>query len=173
MVDKLKIIKTISLGALGPLLFYPLIYCPFKLPYLYCFVCYIRCPWGKLRGLLLLGILGLNLKKRFYCSYLCPCGTIQDLQGKIKTKRFNLPQWSNHIKYLVLGLVITIILVNRRNPLFIIDGEVFLYFFALVFVISFFSHRLWCLIFCPFGALSDIISKIRKFFNRNYNKKEI
>lgn len=170
MFDKLKTIKIISLGALVPLLFYPLIYCPFKLPYLYCFICQVRCPWGQLRGIFLLGILGLNLKQRFYCSHLCPCGTIQDLQGKIKTKRFNLPQWSLNIKYLVLGLVITIVLVNRRNPLFLIDGELFLYFFALIFVMSFFSHRLWCLIFCPVRALSDIILRIRKFLSRDYDK---
>ena len=61
---------------------------------------------GKLRGLFLLGILGLKLKKMFYCLYLCPCGTMQDLQGKVKTKKFNLPQWSQNIKYLILGLVI-------------------------------------------------------------------
>ncbi|MBU4190579.1 MAG: 4Fe-4S binding protein [Candidatus Thermoplasmatota archaeon] len=67
----------------------------------------------------------MNLKKRFYCSYLCPCGTIQDFQGKVKTKRLILPKWSHHIKYLILGLVIAVVLVNRRNPLFIIDGEVF------------------------------------------------
>ncbi|MBU4562738.1 4Fe-4S binding protein [bacterium] len=170
MFDKLKTIKIISLGVLVPLLFYPLIYCPFKLPYLYCFICHIKCPWGKLRGLFLLGILGLNLKKRFYCSYLCPCGTIQDFQGKVKTKRLILPKWSHHIKYLILGLVIAVVLVNRRNPLFIIDGEVFLYFFALVFVISFFSHRFWCLIFCPLRALDDIILKIRKFLSRDYDK---
>jgi len=36
---------------------------------------------GKLRGLFLLGILGLKLKKMFYCLDLYPCGTIQDLQG--------------------------------------------------------------------------------------------
>lgn len=91
---------------------------------------------------------------------------MQDLQRKVKTKRFNLPQWSHNIKYLILSLVITIVivLVNKRNPLFIIAGEVFLYFFALVFVISFFSHRFWCLIFCPFRALIDIILKIRKIF---------
>jgi len=164
MFDKLKTIKIISLGALVPLLFYPLIYCPFKLPYLYCFICQVRCPWGRLRGLFILVILALNLKQRFYCSYLCPCGTIQDLQGKIKTKRFNLPQWSHHIKYVVLGLVITIVLVNRRDPLFLIDGGLFLYLFALALVMSLFSHRFWCLIFCPVRALNDIILEIRKFF---------
>ena len=57
---------------------------------------------------------------------------MQDLQRKVKTKRFNLPQWSHNIKYLILSLVITIVivLVNKRNPLFIIAGEVFLYFFS-------------------------------------------
>lgn len=164
MFSKIKTLKVISLGAIGPLLFYPVIFCPFRLPYLYCFICYLRCPWGRLRGFLLLGILGLNLKNRFYCSSLCPCGTIQDLQHKAKVKKFILPYWSRNIKYLILGLAISFILATRRYPPFIIDDRFFLFLIALVFMVSFFSQRSWCLILCPLGALSEIILRVRKLF---------
>lgn len=159
-IQKIKILKIISLTILGPFLFYPFIFCPFGVPYLYCSICYLKCLWGKLRGILLLGILGLNLKKRFYCIFLCPCGTIGDLQYKIKTKKFILPSFSYYIKYFLLGLVI-FILVTKRNFSFIINEYIFWFFIGLVFVFSFFIHRFWCFVFCPGGALSDIFLRIR------------
>lgn len=167
MFSKIKTLKVISLGAIGPLLFYPFVFCPFRLPYLYCSICYLKCPWGRLRGFLLLGILALNLGRRFYCSSLCPCGTIQDLQRKAKVKKFIMPFWSHRIRYFILVLVVSFILATRRYFPFIIDGHIFWFLIGLVFVLSFFSHRFWCLVFCPLGAVTDIVLRIRRIFRNS------
>lgn len=163
-MKRIEGIQIISLIVLGPFLLYPLIYCPFGLPYLYCSICYLKCFWSKLRWLFLLGMLVLNLKQRFYCSSVCPCGTIQDLQAKVKIKKFTLPRWCGYIKYFTLSFVIIVILVNIRSPVFIIDEQLFLYLAGLVFGLCFFSYRFWCLTLCPFRALSDITLKIRGLF---------
>ncbi|MBA2123585.1 hypothetical protein B9J78_01375 [bacterium Unc6] len=166
MISKIKIVKIILLVVLGPLLFYPFVFCPFRLPYLYCSICYLKCPWGRLRWFLLLGMLGLNLKRRFYCSSLCPCGTIQDLQRGIKIKKFILPSWGHWVRFFIFGLVFLFILATREYFSFIIGGYIFWFLIGLIFVLSFFSHRFWCLIFCPIGTLTDIMLRIKRWFRR-------
>ncbi len=165
MFDKIKKLRTlISLGVIGPLVFYPFVFCPFRLPYLYCSICHLKCVWGRYRWFLLLGILGLNLRKKFYCSSLCPCGTIQDLEHKAKTKKFILPLWSRHIRYFILGLVIAFMLaIGRGYFSSFVSDQVFWGAVGIVFVVSFFIHRFWCLLFCPTWALSDIVLKVKKF----------
>ncbi len=157
-----KIVRIISLLALTPLLSYPLLWCPYRLPYLYCLICPLRCGWGRMRGFIILGILLLNLRRDLYCSLLCPGGIIQDLQHKVRLKKFKLPKWTIHLKYIILGLFIVIILGCVRYPSLLILRRWILYLICLAFLISFFSHRFWCSNFCPVRVLSYIIRIIRR-----------
>ena len=86
-----NIYNTIGLLVLGPLLFYPFTFCPFHLPYLYCLICPARCGWGKIRGIILLIILGLNINRDFFCNSLCPLGNLQRLLFRLKLPKFTLP----------------------------------------------------------------------------------
>ena len=144
---------------LGIFLFYPLTFCPFRIPYIYCSICYLKCFWGRIRGLLLLGILGLNLNNRFYCLKMCPCGAIQDLEYKLKVKKFNLSfPW---VKYLVLVGLIILVILGFKNYFPFISNSWILYIIVLAIVLSFFIYRFWCLNLCPVGALTDILLKLR------------
>lgn len=170
-----KLIKIISLPALLLLLFYPLKFCPFGLPYLYCFICYLRCPWGQFRGYLLVGLLGLNLQKNFYCFFLCPWGQLQDLQHKIELPKLKLPRWVYQGKYFILGVVIVIIFLSYlQSPLIVrlfFSRELFFYILAVVFATSFFIHRPWCNIFCPLRALSEITLRVKRVLKKTGRKK--
>jgi polyferredoxin len=60
-------------------------------------------PYLLIGMLLLVGAVSGSL----VCGWACPFGFLQDLLGKITTKKISLPSWTGHIRYVVLvGLVI-------------------------------------------------------------------
>jgi ferredoxin-type protein NapH len=60
-------------------------------------------PYLLIGMLLLVGAVGGSI----VCGWACPFGFLQDLLGKITTRKINLPSWTGHIRYVVLvGLVI-------------------------------------------------------------------
>ena len=111
----INVYQLISFVALAPLYFPVFFYCPFSLPYLYCFGCPVRCPWWQIRGLVLLLALGLNVRKNTFCRLICPFGTIQTFFFKIKLKKIALPSFARGLRYLSL-LLILIILVLTKLP---------------------------------------------------------
>ena len=60
-------------------------------------------PYLLLGVLLLVGAAGGSI----VCGWACPFGFLQDLLGKITTRKISLPSWTGHIRYVVLvGLVL-------------------------------------------------------------------
>jgi polyferredoxin len=157
-----------------PLVFYPFFRCYFEIPHVFCHVCPRRCIWGYIRPITIPAVLLINLWNRSWCSNYCPIGSLQDEQAKSTEKRINLPRILRYPRYLILALVIIVyfwILSARRN---ITDANLYsmmyknAYVFSpiifliaiIIFVASFFVHRLWCNYFCPIGTASDVILKI-------------
>jgi polyferredoxin len=65
-------------------------------------------PYLLIGVLLLVGAVGGSI----VCGWACPFGFLQDLLGKITTRKISLPSWTGHIRYLVLvGLVILLPLI--------------------------------------------------------------
>lgn len=161
------IAKLIYLLIFGPYFFYPFSICPFKLPYLYCLVCPTRCFWHHVRGFVLLGIVGLSIYKDYFCSKVCPFGTIQQILFKTGFKKILLPKKLVYLKHVFLVLVTYIIVATKlpelqtvsiavklRTPLFTI--------FILSLVFSLFNYRFFCNHICPIKALNVLVHKVKK-----------
>lgn len=158
--------KFIFCGILGYILFHPILFCPFGLPYIYCSICYRRCLQGSVRWILLGCILALNLWKRYYCSTLCPCGTLQDIASKVKVRRFTLPPLANKIRFFGLGILVSLIIMTEMGYLpIIIEQWTLIGFVVATGIISFFIHRFWCRILCPIGAVLEMILRTKGFIH--------
>ena len=159
-----KSAQLISLFILGPLLFYPFSFCPFRLPYLYCFICPARCNWGRTRWAVLLIVLGLNLKEHLFCNALCPFGTMQALLFKLKTRKFFLPPFMYNFKYIILALIVIVITATALPwlPGHKLVGlrALLLGVLSLSIVLSIFISRVFCYTLCPVRALSRILTNV-------------
>ncbi|MFC1698935.1 4Fe-4S binding protein [Candidatus Omnitrophota bacterium] len=135
----------------------------------------MRCVWYRIRGLVLLFALMVNLKKDFFCRYLCPFGSSQVLLAKIPAKRIRLPSALGNLKYLGLALLLVIVTsigVPAGTPglfsyhalgLAMIKIKVWLFgIFVFAFVLSLFNFRFFCFHLCPVKAL-DLSFLKRKF----------
>lgn len=161
-------IAVLSLLILGPLFAYPFFFCPFKMPYLYCFICPVRCVWYRIRGFVLLIALGMNIKRDSFCNYICPFGTIQILLSKMVSKKIQMPKLFHSFKYISVVLILVIIMFTKApvafgykfiglslSQVFITKIKwLFLGIFLLGMVLSIFSYRFFCFSLCPIRALS-------------------
>ena len=141
----------ISLLIFGPLFLYPFSFCPFRLPYLYCFICPVRCAWYRARGIVLLVVLGLNIKKGLFCSQICPFGTIQVLLSKISPNKINSPRFLRSLKYLSLIVIASVVVATKaQQALFVIRWRGLLWgIFLLSMLLSIFNYRFFCNNLCP------------------------
>lgn len=169
-----KLSQFISLFLLGPFLFYPFFICPFGLAYLYCSICPYPCPGGRIRGILLLIVLGLNIKRDIFCTLLCPGGKIQSLLFKINSPKLVLPKMVRSFKFVILFLTVAAIAQTIQPDWFahklmsvLLSGISILktkgwllLLFLLTMTLSIFSYRIFCYNFCPLRALSAILHKI-------------
>ncbi len=115
----------------------------------------------------------------FYCGWICPFGSIQDIIGKIakklKIKRFKCPQkvqkYLVYLRYFLYTLVFIKILSMSWNPrgrfgdiLNGIELNTILYIIVAIFlIVSIFMDRPWCNYFCEKGAFYGLLSTLRIF----------
>lgn len=161
-----NISQLINLFLLGPLLLYPFSFCPFRLPYLYCFICPARCAWYRIRGVVLLIAVALNIKRGLFCSHICPFGTMQILLSKISAKKIPIPYFFRSFKYIGVILIIFVIAATGM-PRFSIHArlkDLLFGIFLLSMVASIFSYRVFCHNLCPVNALNKIMNKISYAF---------
>lgn len=174
----IRLSQIIALFILAPFFFHAFSYCPFRLPYLYCFICPVRCVWYRIRGLVLLIALGLNMRKSLFCTHLCPFGTVQDFLFKVSSKKVSLPSFFLGFKYISAILIVLIIIITKLpqalnyrfmtltlNQAFITEGKNILFgVFILSMLVGIFSYRCFCNTLCPIRALSKILHKAFSFF---------
>lgn len=134
-------------------------------------------PWGARILLPVIAMLALAcplfLSKAYYCAYLCPFGSAQELMGKIRKKKIALKGvWKNIFKYTrIVYFIVILALLLWGYPLDLASLEPFPAFLltaatgwvialAVIFLfLSIFFARPWCNYFCPTGALLDILRK--------------
>jgi len=129
------------------------------------------------------------------CGWVCPFGLLQDLAGNIPTKKFNLPKYAGHFRYVVLIVTVLAIpyffgenhwlficrfcpagAVEKRVPDMVkqaISGQQVIWpdivkFSALILFVSaiFVVKRPWCRVFCPLGAIFSLFNRTSAFFLR-------
>ncbi|MCX5679576.1 MAG: 4Fe-4S binding protein [Candidatus Omnitrophica bacterium] len=157
-----------------PVIILPAFRCSFKVPYVFCRVCPTECPWGMLRTVIFSGALFLNLFGRFWCTYLCPLGTIQERQARISKWNFKLPSWAGYSAYIVLILTIGIYSLSLAGSSLVGYFEAGYYIFiwktmfaaSAIFATAFFIPMFWCRYMCPVGTIAGICETIRRKNNK-------
>ena len=153
--------KIAAFVILFPLIFHPLTFCPYSIPFVFCAVCPVRGIQGANRWWIALGIVLINLKKRFFCTTLCPCGSIQDGLGKVKLKKVKLPRWVRLVKYAIFIAAVSAVILIKRFLNLAPLGRVALYLTGVVFLTSLCIFRPWCRLFCPIDSASGLVDKIK------------
>jgi len=119
------------------------------------------------------------LFSKFFCAYLCPVGTVEDLLIKLRTslkiKALNIPQGSiadkalRIVKYALLFWVFystataSELFCKKLDPYYAVatgfKGEIVLWMslttVAIVLLLGLFINRFWCKYICPLGAASN------------------
>ncbi|KXA93942.1 hypothetical protein AKJ40_00185 [candidate division MSBL1 archaeon SCGC-AAA259M10] len=111
---------------------------------------------------------------RALCGYGCPVGVFQELLYSVqdyreKARRFVLStQWAFGVRLIVLGLIVVLYLgagldlVQVVSPYQLWRLEIAIPgIFVMIgfFVGAVFLYRLFCKLFCPFGALASLVAK--------------
>ncbi len=159
-----------------PIAVFPLIYCYFKVPYLFCHVCPRRCIFGHIRAYVIPALLVMNVENRFWCYNWCPIGKLHDAQHLLgKMRRYQ--RMGSIFRYMVLiFIVVTYFLILGAEREFSEGGSLYIFMFkntfsisAIVlwsvlgiFIIGFFVQRVFCDFVCPVGAVSDLALKLQK-----------
>jgi len=140
-------------------------------------------------GVFSLLLLSVILFSRIFCGYVCPLGSMQELASKLNFK--STVKQQKKVKYsfdpsnkllhrirwvylMILGITAFIMGFSISQHLDPFNGFLFmeelalftLILLVLIFVASFFIYRPWCRGFCPFGAVSSLISFSRSRYAR-------
>ena len=131
----------------------------------------------------------------FVCGWDCPFGFLQDLIGRVPVPKVELPPWTGHFRYAVLGVTVLAIpfLYGESHPLFIcrlcpagtLEGAMYnvgaaavkgtalpwpsaakLIILGLVLAAMFVKWRPWCSLFCPLGAIFGLFNRVSALFLR-------
>ena len=138
------------------------------------FAGYQAFPWIAAGTVLLFGM----FIGRMLCGWVCPFGFVQDLLYKLPTRKFQLPAWASHTKYVVLVGTVFLIpwflgessygvfcrycpsaALQVTIPRLIGGGAinamtaVKLGVLVFVLVVVVFTSRGFCKVLCPIGAL--------------------
>lgn len=164
-------------------------------PALFCYACPLAmfaCPFGTLQHFVVLaavpllagGTIGLyaTLLGRAFCGWFCPFGTVQDIVGKLNSKKLrvsNFP-WT---KFIVLGVALVAAYVTTETVFcrFCPSGSLFAAFpyvfmnapspipagiwvHVATFLVVVFGvlliERVWCRYACPVGAIFGSFNRI-------------
>lgn len=123
------------------------------------------------------------------CGWACPFGWLQDMASKVPTRRWKLPRWTGHLRYVVLAVTVLAvpIIFGGGHPLFICrlcpaaglevsvprlirsalgPGPAIwpdapkLAVLVLFLGAIFVFHRPWCRVLCPLGAVFGLFNRI-------------
>jgi len=115
-------------------------------------------------------------KKQFYCMWLCPFGSAQELAGKLTKTKWNIPtgvaKYLKHTRKVILVLLFALMWLGvgfdiaNYEPfaafLFGHAGAIVTVIAILSIVLSLFVSRPWCRFACPTGQLLRWCQRITK-----------
>jgi ferredoxin-type protein NapH len=177
-------------------------------PVLHCYSCPLAlfaCPIGVLANfsaLHLLPFVALGtlaaigaLFGSFVCGWACPFGFLQDLIGKVPTRKFQLPAWMGYSRYAVLLFLVLLIpyFFGDEHPLFFCrvcpagaleaalphaastalagsgiawPSATKMIVLGVFLVAMIFTWRPWCTLFCPLGAIYSLCNRVSFLYLR-------
>ena len=129
----------------------------------------------------------------FVCGWACPFGFLQDLVGRIPVPKFKLPPWTQHFRYVVLGVTVLAVpylwgeghwlFICRLCPAGTLEGAMYnagkaaaqgteipwpsiakLTVFGLIVAAMFVTWRPWCTVLCPLGAIFGLFNRVSAIF---------
>ncbi len=127
-------------------------------------------------------IIPLVTNKAFYCQYLCPFGSAQEIVGKLNKNKVKLgykfTKALKYIKYVYLFVILLLLLVavdvklEEFEPFsafkFQFASLVVISLAVLMLLLSFFFNKPWCRYYCPTGAILSLFrAKARKDKKKN------
>jgi len=175
-------------------------------PVFHCYACPLAtfaCPIGVLANFSALhlvpfatiGVLVVSgaLVGSLFCGWACPFGWLQDLGGKVPLRKLELPRWTGHFRFVVLGVTVLAIpyLYGESHPLFVCrlcpagglegampavvqqarTGQPILWPNAVKLgIIGLFLgsilvfRRPWCRVLCPLGVIFATFNRVSAFF---------
>ncbi len=131
----------------------------------------------------------------FVCGWACPFGFLQDLTGRMVTRKWELPSWLGYGRYLVLVALVLAVpyWFGEDHPLFFcrlcpagaleaalpytaslaVAGQdvvwpsvTKLVILVVIGAAMFFTWRPWCTVFCPLGAIYSLCNRVSFLFLR-------
>jgi|GEM_PF-85309 len=119
-------------------------------------------------------IIALASNKNFYCTHVCPFGSLQEILGSLHKKKIVVSYWQvqiwHGIKIVYLGLIAGLVIggagihLHFFEPFFTFTmasvPATTLGIFIIFLAVSLFSTRFWCQFICPTGTV------IRSFLKR-------
>lgn len=130
---------------------------------MFAMLCALR-QWYALLLFFSLGIvLTLMFRRRIYCGYFCPLGTVSDISSNNNRKSLKVPVYLKYVVYTAFwGYIAYNVVLN-------IDNTQLLWFrmfrFAILIMAGalvlqvFFKNRTWCTGLCPMGKILSVISR--------------
>jgi polyferredoxin len=111
---------------------------------------------------------------RIFCGYLCPVGAVQELVYLLPVKKFRMknklvPVVFHLLFFMVFFVLAVVFSVGVLgffgvNDFFnLIVGSVFFYIFLVLVAVSIFVYRPFCRLFCPYGFLLLVGSRMAWF----------
>lgn len=113
-------------------------------------------------------------KHNYYCNWVCPMGSLQELLGKVRTKKFNFFQpvlkFLNHLRELILVTLLILMWIGVGFEL--INHEIFSIFLfqqadiviitlsVIFIVLSCFISKPYCRFVCPTGQILKSSQKL-------------
>lgn len=172
-------LKIFQFLAISLIAFYPVFRCFFLIPYLFCHVCPRQCSFGIFRKYIVLTSTVTNAGNWPFCHMTCPIGIMYNAQPISERRVTTTTLKKLHILRSVILLLIPVVyLKSKLDAQALISPFLDIYNFmfknsyrpsimviaiATVFILGgFVVPRLFCHIFCPIGAVADIVKGVKK-----------
>lgn len=176
-LERPKTFRWIQFIGLGLVVFYPLFRCFFKIPYVFCHVCPRQCVFGYFRPYLIPAALLMNLRARHWCHHACPVGSLQHQQGGGRP----LPRWLMALPLCIAAACALAWFRVRADAAAAPEGggPWFQFFFkngftssgvvlgsvAVILVLGWVWHRVFCGGICPVGGVSELLTRVERWLN--------
>lgn len=134
----------------------------FFLALMFVMMCMLRL-WFAVLLFMAAGIVAVMVqRKRSYCGYVCPMGTLAELTGQGSEKQLALPKAIRVLAFVLFFSVLSVILITRWGQTQALWQSLLQFAITIaVFTILVqfrYKKRTWCTSLCPIGTIQGVVS---------------